>query len=376
MALPPPHLAPCGPKSHREFRPNNFDLLRLAAATQVLLHHTLHHLDMQLGWAASLLNTFPGVPIFFFMSGMLIGRTYESRPTLSEFLRNRALRIFPALWACLVLTVLSIAVLGHVQVGALTSTQFFLWLIAQASFLQAYNFEPFRNFGTGVANGSLWTIAVELQFYLIVPAVYKLLPAWRFLEGRGRRQLIAAIAAFGVLNIAYIAARHTYGTIPATRIAQVTFLPWLYMFLTGIVAQRYHEQLQRIFVGRLLPLAALHVATSLLLEHSFNAPTGNLIVPLQFATLAATVFSAAYTRPTLSQHTLRGWDISYGIYIYHMPIINIAIYFDAPHRWPVALGISGATLLLATASWAFIEKPAMRRKRNTTLSRPSPGQPQ
>lgn len=37
------------------------------------------------------------------------------------------------------------------------------------SFVQFYNPDWLRGFGTGVLNGSLWSIPVELQYYVLLP---------------------------------------------------------------------------------------------------------------------------------------------------------------------------------------------------------------
>ncbi len=56
--------------------------------------------------------------------------------------------------------------------GFVRSTTFWAWLAGQVSFLQFFNPEQFRGFGIGVANGALWTITVELQFYVFIPLLY------------------------------------------------------------------------------------------------------------------------------------------------------------------------------------------------------------
>src|SRR4030088_1254426 len=85
-----------------DWRVNNFDLLRLLAALQVAVVHSLGFLKP--GYLASLLGgglcRFPGVPIFFVISGILISKSYEQSDSLRVYLRNRCLRIFPGLWVC------------------------------------------------------------------------------------------------------------------------------------------------------------------------------------------------------------------------------------------------------------------------------------
>mgnify|MGYP001238677287 CR=1 FL=1 len=54
---------------------NNFDLLRLFAALQVALEHSSVHLQHSYA-ILDMLALFPGVPIFFFLSGYLIFGSY------------------------------------------------------------------------------------------------------------------------------------------------------------------------------------------------------------------------------------------------------------------------------------------------------------
>ena len=57
----------------KEFKVNNFDLLRLLAATEVIFDHYYQHLKLPISHTAlKILYLFPGVPVFFVISGYLI----------------------------------------------------------------------------------------------------------------------------------------------------------------------------------------------------------------------------------------------------------------------------------------------------------------
>ena len=62
------------------FKVNNFDLIRLIAALQVVFDHCLDHLKIDQKWffLSEISRLFPGVPIFFFVSGFLISKSYEN----------------------------------------------------------------------------------------------------------------------------------------------------------------------------------------------------------------------------------------------------------------------------------------------------------
>ena len=70
---------------------NNFDLIRLAAALQVALMHALAGLGVATAaWPLrAIADWFPGVPIFFFISGFLISKSFEKNSVVREYALNR-----------------------------------------------------------------------------------------------------------------------------------------------------------------------------------------------------------------------------------------------------------------------------------------------
>src|SRR5579871_2179435 len=93
-------------------RANNFDLIRLLAALQVVLFHAREHLKIDYkGYGLepifSFIAYFPGVPIFFCISGFLIYNSYKRNYNdIAKYFRNRFLRLFPGLWACFLVTLI------------------------------------------------------------------------------------------------------------------------------------------------------------------------------------------------------------------------------------------------------------------------------
>ncbi len=74
-------------------RSNNFDFIRLLAAMQVAVSHANGHLESEL--SIPLLSYFPGVPIFFLVSGFLISLSYERSGSISVYALNRVLTCTP-----------------------------------------------------------------------------------------------------------------------------------------------------------------------------------------------------------------------------------------------------------------------------------------
>lgn len=358
---------------HDNSRQNNFDLIRLVAAVQVVLSHAIGHTGLRETlpeWgqhAFDALAWLPGVPVFFVISGFLIMRSYErNRGDLAGYFRNRALRIFPALWVCLAVTVVLLGVFGFLPWSYVFSRSFTEWLLGQAGFVQFYNPEQFRAFGIGVANGALWTISVELQFYVFVP-----LFSW--LAGRLEGRRFAALAgvtflgsflAFCLMNVKVNGPGGFTGAPFVWKLLFNTLAPHLWMFMTGILIHWNFVRLRPVLEGRFLIWMGLYAAVAATTAHlvpEFSPGYYACVLAARLILGLATV-SAAYSARHLAGTLLRGNDISYGVYIYHSLVINVLVEtgsLGSLAAVPVTLVLTAAA---AWASWRWIEKPALARK--------------
>jgi peptidoglycan/LPS O-acetylase OafA/YrhL len=345
---------------------NNFDLIRLFAAAQVALMHGVNHLaiDFKFPSATAAAGFFPGVPIFFFVSGFLISRSFERNPRVSEFAANRILRIYPALIVCLVVSILSVAATGYFRGRAVAPGTLVAWIAAQVSVVQFFNPEFLRSYGVGVLNGSLWTISVELQFYILVPCIYAVLHSHFSKRRASNAMLLSLIIIFMLANRLYMWGARHYGGLLAFEIIGVTFIPWVYMFLFGLLFQRNCEMIYRGVRGRVFPLLVIYCLVCWFASSRLGWAFGNSLHPVLFVILSFLIFAAAYSNNRLSDRILQRNDISYGVYIYHMPVINFLL---AERMGGSALGLSIAvavTIVLAFASWMWIERPALALKKH------------
>ena len=93
--------------------------------------------------------------------------------------------------------------------------------------------------------------------------------------------------------------------------------------------------------------------------------TENSISPILFFIVVLLIFRMSYWKPEFVNKKIRGNDISYGIYIWHMPIVNQMLYADlSASYWYVAIAVI-ASIFVAYISWRYIEKPALRMKSYT-----------
>ena len=152
-------------------RENNFDLIRLIASLEVAIGHTCFHLQVPENnlFASGYSFPFPGVFVFFVISGFLITASYERNKQYLRYLKNRILRIVPALWIAFILLFIILWVFGFINRDTLSNLPFWGWMFGQITLFQFYTPDILRPFGVGCPNGSLWTIPVEFIFYLILP---------------------------------------------------------------------------------------------------------------------------------------------------------------------------------------------------------------
>ena len=349
---------------------NNFDLIRLVAALQVVLFHLIHHFHLSgLEWFNRIILPFPGVPIFFFVSGLLISAAWDRNPSLRIFFLNRFYRIFPGLWVCVLVSVISLLFFYDIKVLKENFALLLVWIGGQSTIFQLWNPGFLRNYGLGVVNGSLWTISVELCFYLFVPVFY-----WFLKYTKAKKRFVLAVVIFVSFSLNYFLIRWhpTDSTLSGLqKLFYLTFLPWLGMFCSGMLANFFLDRILKLVKNRLLVIIFFFGLVSVFTFYMPFYPFlsfGNSLGVINFIALCFLIIAIAFTNPSLSDKLLGKNDFSYGVYIYHQPTMNVFI----------ALNITGITgfiaslgicFVLSVASWYFVEKPALRLKTKTLHKR-------
>ena len=323
-----------------------------------MLIHCCEHfgIPVESSLILKVLAMFPGVPIFFFVSGFLISASFERTNSLRDFYINRFLRIYPGLWLCLIFS------LGIVLLSPQVEFEFLdmlLWVIAQASAFQFYNPSFLRGFGVGVLNGSLWTIVVEIQFYLMIPLIY-----WLFSRAKWRLSFVVPLLFILIsINQVYVYAVKPENSM-LSKLLGVSLLPYLYMFLFGVVSQRNILHLKGVTGAAGLPLMSIvYISSSVVLGWLGLNVAGNNINPISACLISLLALALAYSRLKLLVK-IKLPDISYGIYIYHMLVVNCVLeYSEIQGLEAVSLSVV-VTLFISSASWYLVEKPCLKLKRN------------
>lgn len=370
----PPRAATPRPDTH-----NNFDLLRLLAALQVAYFHAVVHLRVPVGAAGEAVNKvldfFPGVPVFFVISGFLIAKSHERSRSLAAYARNRFLRVYPGLWVAFAAAAALLGAHGVLDAAAMARPSIWAWVAAQLTVGQFFTPDALRGFGVGTPNGSLWTIPVEVGFYVLLPFLYLVL---RRLRGAAADLFLAVVALASYSAWWALINRPDHEEALALKLAMVTAVPHLHLFLLGVLAHRNFERLRPLLEGRALAWAAGYLGLMLALD-ALLGPGRKTSYPAGLVAnvaLAGLTLSVAFTQKGLSERVLRGNDLSYGLYIYHMLVVNTFVQHRAlGQAWHAAAAIAVA-LALAALSWRLVESPALRlktRRPAEAAGAPAPG---
>jgi peptidoglycan/LPS O-acetylase OafA/YrhL len=342
-------------------RSNNFDLIRLFAALQVVVWHLRHYQDLTVPQQPifDIIKYFPGVVVFFVISGFLIFASFDRNSDLVQYYKNRLLRIFPALWVAFFITFALVYSAGYSAGSPLASLK---WMAAQLTVFQNYLPAGIKAYTNHPPNPSLWTIPIEFTFYVFVPVLF-----W-FIKKTKVISMTALIVIFIVLSYAlnYFLLTIRGVNKPLFSALDKNLFPYLFYFLLGALSYLHFDKLKRLYNGKGFYWLAFYLiyvfvvgAYLDLYEQEYYVNGFGLIGVI---ILSQAVISLAYTFPNVSRSLLKGNDISYGVYLYHMIIISLfnrnGYNADNSTFFPVLL----LTIVTAFLSWIFVEKPALTLK--------------
>jgi peptidoglycan/LPS O-acetylase OafA/YrhL len=362
MASPSPRTLAQAIDSHD----NGFNLVRLVCALLVVVFHgyQLNTLRAATDPATSWLmpNTDLGglaVGVFFLVSGIFITQSWMRDPHAGRYALRRVARIVPGLFACLlVTTVAAYAFFSERGLAGLLGAAPWRFIFGNTALHWLhYNIPPEELRIAGVLggqdlNGPLWTLYWEGRMYVMVALVglAAALPLRSWMRGCALFLLLAA------------------NLFPDVAGGYVWELRMWSLFLTGMLLQTLAPELRigPAQVACALALAALNWTRWAALTPS---PLTWFGIALAAGTLALWAGSARIPR---IRHIQRH-DYSYGIYIYHWPVLMM-LRAALPPTGALRLTALAmvVTVVLAMLSWHFVEAPAQRVVRRWLRRPPQP----
>jgi peptidoglycan/LPS O-acetylase OafA/YrhL len=327
---------------------NSFDFLRFFFAFIIFLSHLSELSNSNsLLFLSNFTNSAIAVKGFFVISGFLVAKSYRNTPSLKNYFIKRAKRILPAYIFVILFATIFLSLISNYNFydyfRVLLTYQYVGWNIIFLNFVHPCLPGVFENNLLCAVNGSLWTLKVEEGFYVVLPIIFYLITKFK-------KPFIVLLSIY-VLSVAY-------------------FYLFQFHFNKPLFAKQLPGYLSYFVVGLFLFLNFTHlikyklkiviIASSILLLSNYFSSNTNIFYP---AALGSLVIAAAYSLPFLNNFGKYG-DFTYGLYIYHFPIIQLFKQYDLFEKYnPFLMSflILLITFIFALSSWFLIEKRFLER---------------
>ena len=326
---------------------NEIDGLRALAVVPVILFHA----DFKL-----FSGGFVGVDVFFVISGYLITTILiedieNNRFSLFNFYERRARRILPALFFVMFLCI----PFAWMWMIPSQMKDFSQSLVAVSLFASNVLFWKKSTYFDEAAEESpllhTWSLAVEEQFYVLFPIFLFL--AWRY--GKNRVFWVIIVMAL----VSFLLSEWSWRNKPTANFYLATTRAWELFAgsITSFVVQK--RGVQKNDALALFGLACI-VISIFVYDETTPFPSAYALVPV-LGTMLFILFADkdTFAAKLLSTKAFVSVGlISYSAYLWHQPLFAFAklrLYEKPPAYLMIMLSI--ASILLAVASWKFIEKP-------------------
>ncbi len=333
---------------------NNFDFVRLAAASMVVISHSFNLLGADDPFTRMIGQVSLGqlgVYIFFTLSGYLITMSLFRSRDLKTYFLKRSLRIFPALLADILISVF----IWGALVTALPLATYFshpeTYLYLKNVALYDIHFTLPGVFETNVfpryVNGSLWTLPYEFICYIGVAVLF----SFGLLGARQRALVIYLLLMTG--GLVFFSYGFEQARFPGTTVNFESLFNLASFFGAGTLFYLYGEKI----VFR----SSVAVTLFVLWAVSFRLGAG---LNMSYVCLPYLLFWFVFEAKIRLHNAGKYGDFSYGIYIYSFPVQQTIIYYTngSLRAWQMILLSFAGTLPLAAFSWFVVEKKAIKLK--------------
>lgn len=334
-----------------------------------------------------------GVAVFFALSAFLLAGPWwcraqrEPRPSLTSYAARRAARLLPA-YALVLAAVLLGAAYG--LGGGLHSVGH---VLSQLFLVQGYTGRTYQAFS------QTWSLTTEVAFYALLPLAADLVARLRVRSAGHALVLCGALLCGGLVVQALSAPRggSTLAAALATSIAG--HAAWFAVGLAVLVlrtaplperARGWWEVLTDGPTTMLAVAATAYVvaATPLAGPRGLVSPTvGQAVVKeLLYAVVAGALLLAATAPKGVLASLLdtgvarRFGEMSYGIFLWHLLALQVVYAVTGLTLFSgqfglVLVAVGSSTLLAASLSWRFVERPILTRVQARTRSAHAQPQP-
>lgn len=319
---------------------NNFDFLRMLMAVIVFCGHFGALSGVE---ELKILQKSPiefAVFAFFVISGFLIARSYERTTSLKNYFKKRINRIFPGYILVVLLCAFGLSIISTFPMKEyFANPQVYKYLFWNLIFMNFKAPNLPGVFGGGAVNGALWTIKIELGFYVLLPLMFIFL--------KNKKKVFWGLLVFYLLSIIY----HNYFMFIGKAAISRQIFGALCYFVAGMAVYFYFEKFVKyklyLFIGALLLVWVDPYFDVLLLS------------PL---IIGIAILFFAYSFPIFNNFGKYG-DFTYGIYIFHFPLIRMLKqlnFYEVCNPYLGFILTFMLVVLIGYISWHYYEKKFMK----------------
>lgn len=208
----------------------------------------------------------------------------------------------------------------------------------------------------GISNGAIWAIWIELQIYVIAVLCKKVLISncsktfWRI--------TFACAFLINLIGNELVSLCQNNGFGIVAKIYSSSFLPYLYFFLIGVLGYKFKDSVIRFICNNLIYITVAFLAWHLLIKYHVEplAEAGYYTDPITVLLAGMLTLGLAFR---FGKCRLKV-ELSYGIYVWHMPIITFLIQVISGREWLLILISMVLTFMFAVLSNIFIEKKVQK----------------
>jgi len=331
---------------------NNLNFLRLLLAYIVVIFHSMNLSGYKYP-LAKLFNGHIAVRCFFIISGFLIIRSFWSSYSLKEYIVKRCKRLLPAYFLVIIICTLFLSLLSNLSIiEYFKQKQLIKYLISNIffmNFLQPSLPGVFIENKNHAINGSLWTIKLEIGFYLIVPIIANIL--YKLKTKKRINTFLALLYIFGYIYkflCLYISKKYSNHFMKELAHQLPGYIQY---FSVGIFCAINYNLFHR--YGKYLAIPGMiFLIVYYTIGNDYFLPIGLMFI----------IIFIGFNFSILNAIGKIG-DYSYGVYIFHFPIIQILVslgYFNI-NKYVALLVTLGTVFSISYLSWHFIEKKILKR---------------
>ena len=173
---------------------NAFNAIRLLFCFIVLLMHVLGNVGISNKY---FLDGHMAVCGFFIISGFWVTKSYFNSENIKSFFVKRIKKILPMYYFSVIGFSIICCYFSNLQIGEYFGSEYFKYLFWNSIFLNFMHPDLPGCFNGAAINGALWTIKVEVGFYIILPVIIYI---WeKFKSNKGKNIFFLILYALSVL---------------------------------------------------------------------------------------------------------------------------------------------------------------------------------